>query len=191
LGSQSTIGVSASDPVGNERLLAVSKGAVAVSQDGTCCTGSSCHIGRPNDARGGWLILIGLAILALRPVARRLGKHVSPSCVVTATFYVLMTGMTGGTAIAQICPGDCNEDREVSAGELIRAVHIALGSRPLSICPNADKDGDGSVSIGDLVAAVSSSLFACGTLPTLTRTRTPTRTLTPVFTRTRTSTPAA
>ena len=45
--------------------------------------------------------------------------------------------------------------------ELLVAVNIALGSAPYSACVNADADGDGSVLINDLIAAVNVALQGC------------------------------
>jgi hypothetical protein len=49
--------------------------------------------------------------------------------------------------------GDCNDDGTVTLDELIRAVHIALGIRLLDDCEDVDEDGDGVVSIVELIAA--------------------------------------
>jgi len=59
------------------------------------------------------------------------------------------------------CPGDCNDDRRVSVSELIRGVKIALGQSPLSDCTVFDRDGSDSVSIAELVSAVSAALRGC------------------------------
>jgi hypothetical protein len=45
--------------------------------------------------------------------------------------------------------------------ELIVAVNVALGRADLERCSPADRDGDGAVSIGELIAAVNRSLDGC------------------------------
>jgi len=60
-----------------------------------------------------------------------------------------------------VCAGDCDGDGHVSVDELIMAVAIALGSRPLDDCPGLDADGDGNVSVGELVKAVTAALRDC------------------------------
>lgn len=76
----------------------------------------------------------------------------SPDGTVTAT----PTG-TPGTD----CVGDCNEDGTVSADELVRGVNIGLGRFPLSVCPSLDVEGDGVVSVVDLIDAVAAATGPC------------------------------
>jgi predicted CxxxxCH...CXXCH cytochrome family protein len=54
---------------------------------------------------------------------------------------------------------DCNADLQVSIEELVLAVQLALDQRTDS-CPRADGDGDGAVSVADLIAGVASALGA-------------------------------
>lgn len=49
----------------------------------------------------------------------------------------------------------------MSIAELISAVSIALGSAPYDTCANADADGDGTLQINDLIAAVTGALQGC------------------------------
>ena len=49
----------------------------------------------------------------------------------------------------------------VSINELIAAVNIALGNSSPDVCANADADGDGTVRINELIAAVTSALQGC------------------------------
>jgi hypothetical protein len=60
-----------------------------------------------------------------------------------------------------VCVGDCNGDGTVGINELILAVNIALGSRDVADCANADGDSNGSVSINELVGAVNNALNGC------------------------------
>ncbi len=59
------------------------------------------------------------------------------------------------------CAGDCDGDGSVSIAELILAVNIALGARPVGDCPSVDTNGDGQVAINELIAAVSNALNGC------------------------------
>ncbi len=54
--------------------------------------------------------------------------------------------------------GDCNGDGHVAVNELVLGVGIALGSLPASACPAFDLDGNGTVDIGELIAAVNDAL---------------------------------
>jgi hypothetical protein len=60
-----------------------------------------------------------------------------------------------------VCAGDCDDDGSVTVDELVRAVSIALGTSPLSACSSIDSDGDGVVSIAELLAAVDRSTDGC------------------------------
>jgi hypothetical protein len=62
---------------------------------------------------------------------------------------------------APLCPGDCNADDRVTIDELTRAVSIALGDRDVRECPALERDGQGGVSIDELIAAVFAALDGC------------------------------
>jgi hypothetical protein len=53
--------------------------------------------------------------------------------------------------------GDCNRDLSVSIDELITGVNIVLGTAMIADCPRFDMNGDGQVTIADLIAAVASA----------------------------------
>jgi len=80
--------------------------------------------------------------------------------------------LAAGHASAQdACVGDCNGDGMVSISEILTGVNIALGSEPLSICPSFDTDGNGTLDIQELLAAVRSAVDGCrapGPTPTPT-----------------------
>lgn len=65
------------------------------------------------------------------------------------------------TEVPSLCPGDCGLRRRVTIDNLLAAVSIALGNRPLDTCSAADQNGDGRVGIAELVAAVSAALSGC------------------------------
>jgi hypothetical protein len=74
------------------------------------------------------------------------------------------SGDESATATVDIrvrCAGDCSDDEAVTVDEVVHGIDIALGGQPLEDCPLADGDGDGSVSISDLVAAVDSAMNGC------------------------------
>ncbi|MBX3026752.1 hypothetical protein KF840_17740 [bacterium] len=90
---------------------------------------------------------------------------------------------------AQTCPGDCDGSGVVGVEEVVRAVAIALGTLPVAACPAADRNGDGAVTIDDLIAAAGSVLNGCPATPTATATPTTSRTATASPTATDTHTP--
>ena len=46
----------------------------------------------------------------------------------------------------------------MTVDELMIAVNIALGSSPVTACSDADKDHDGTVTVEEIIAAVSNAL---------------------------------
>jgi hypothetical protein len=78
------------------------------------------------------------------------------SGVATLALFALVTVR----AEAQ-CEGDCNRDGQVAINELILAVTIVLGSGTVGDCIAADRDGNGTIAIDELVFAVSRSLLGC------------------------------
>ena len=67
--------------------------------------------------------------------------------------------------------GACNGGDVVNVSELLTMVNIALGTTPVSTCRAGDANGDGRITIDELLAAVSNALNGCGVfLPTPTPT---------------------
>ncbi len=87
----------------------------------------------------------------------------TPTQTVTTPPTPLPTDTPTATATSAqpICPGDCNGDGIVNVNELITAVNISLGTRPVESCLAADRDGSGHVAINELIAAVLSALNGC------------------------------
>jgi hypothetical protein len=56
------------------------------------------------------------------------------------------------------CPVDCDLDRTTTLAELITAVNRALGHSSQGVCEAADGNGDGTVSIDEMVEGVSSTV---------------------------------
>jgi hypothetical protein len=112
-------------------------------------------------------------------------------------------------AAAQVCPGSCNSDNRVTAAELTRMIAIILNcaGAPAGCaavpggCAAGDVDGDGQISVADVMLVINNILsFSTGCppppptftptetpIPTATNTHTPT--LPPTDTPTRTNTP--
>jgi len=59
------------------------------------------------------------------------------------------------------CPSDCNGNGTVDVSELVATLDIALGIESIDLCPAADSEDDGSVTIGDAVLGVDSALSGC------------------------------
>lgn len=119
----------------------------------------------------------------------RVGEFM-PRTIVAVIFLVLPVPLVSTLGVGQksSCVGDCDGDDNVSIDELVQSLSIALEVSPLSNCESIDANGDGSVTVHELVEAVHQSMTHCGRLtqlPTVTRTTT----VTPSRTRTPTSTP--
>lgn len=67
-------------------------------------------------------------------------------------------------------PADCNENGVLTIAELIIAVNILIGGRPLADCPAADLNRDGRVRVNEIIAAVSGAGPAPTAAPTPTAT---------------------
>lgn len=103
--------------------------------------------------------------------------------VLLASF--LATGPLSRLSAQPLCPCDCDRSGVVTIAEVIAAVNIALGLAHADGCPAADANGDGQVSVNELVAGVNAALLGCSGLGGATPTRpaaTPTATAPPTAT---------
>lgn len=78
-------------------------------------------------------------------------------------------------AFALACTGDCNGDGSVSVDEILLAVSISLGERPIAACRAGDANSDGTVTVEELVVMVDAALSSCGVRPSPTPMPTPLR----------------
>lgn len=58
-----------------------------------------------------------------------------------------------------ICIGDCNDDGQVTVGEIVTCVTVVLGIQPTTSCPSCP------TTIAELVAAVNNALDGCRNTP--------------------------
>jgi hypothetical protein len=49
----------------------------------------------------------------------------------------------------------------VTVDELLTAVNIALGTSPVEQCPAFDANGDGAVTVNEILAGVNNALNGC------------------------------
>src|SRR6185369_3237220 len=80
--------------------------------------------------------------------------------------------------VLPFCRGDCDNDGRVSIADLVRGITVELGGDAVAACSAVDLNDDDSVTIDELIAAVSDALTGCVT--TFTPTATPKDTPTPV-----------
>ena len=69
-----------------------------------------------------------------------------------------LSNPSGGIAVRLPLAGDCNDDLDVTIDELMTAVGVAVGYRPLRDCDDADVDGDGAVTVDEIVLSVGAAL---------------------------------
>jgi len=67
----------------------------------------------------------------------------------------------GGMAPLVRCVGDCDWNLQVRTDELVRGVDIALGAAPVGTCEMFDLDGNGSVTVDEVVSGVNNALHGC------------------------------
>ncbi|MEO8604901.1 MAG: hypothetical protein ABI629_20205, partial [bacterium] len=66
-----------------------------------------------------------------------------------------------GTPDPVPCAGDCEGDRVVDITDLVRGVQIVLGVDDLVACPAMDANGDGALTVDELVHAINNALSGC------------------------------
>jgi hypothetical protein len=76
----------------------------------------------------------------------------SPSPLTTAATPSFTA--TPGGALA----GDCDGSGRITVADLIRGIRIALGLAPLDDCPSFDRNGDGHVTIDEIIEAIDTVL---------------------------------
>jgi len=69
-------------------------------------------------------------------------------------YTVLLTGPP--------CVGDCNEDRRVTATDLVTMVRVALDDEGFITCQDGDRNHDGRITVDEIVWAVNNSFHGCG-----------------------------
>lgn len=65
------------------------------------------------------------------------------------------------TPVPGRCPGDCDRNGQVTISELVTGVAIALATQNVSACPLLDTNGDGGVTIDEILRAVDRALGGC------------------------------
>jgi hypothetical protein len=59
------------------------------------------------------------------------------------------------------CPGDCNDDGEVTIDELVMMASVSLGATAACDCSAGDTNGDGEITIEEIMQAVDRTLNGC------------------------------
>jgi hypothetical protein len=59
------------------------------------------------------------------------------------------------------CAGDCGGNGTVNIDDIVLCVNIALGTSPFTDCTQCDADGDGVVTVAELLQVVNNALSGC------------------------------
>jgi hypothetical protein len=111
------------------------------------------------------VLVAGIALAAL---------HLQWTPADAAWLTGLRVSETGGASVSSdsACPGDCNEDGQVTVDEILRIVDIILGTLPQTSCPVLTE----APTIADVIQAVNASLIGCPQTPSPGSTPSPTET---------------
>ncbi|MGH7785589.1 MAG: MbnH family di-heme enzyme [Candidatus Binatia bacterium] len=60
------------------------------------------------------------------------------------------------------CAGDCDLNGAVAVSDMITSINISLGSRSLALCLATDPNGDGAVTVNELIRGIAHALNGCG-----------------------------
>ncbi len=69
--------------------------------------------------------------------------------------------------IGGACVGDCTDTWQVDVHDVITGINIVLGQSDVSSCPAIDADGDGTVTVDEIIRAVANALNGCADLGTI------------------------
>jgi penicillin amidase len=83
----------------------------------------------------------------------------------TRMLLALSIGLIAQTACVRAstipCLGDCDGDEQVTVDEVLKGIHIALGTAPVESCAAFDLAGDGAVTVDELLKGVNKALSGC------------------------------
>ncbi|HVO22295.1 MAG TPA: CSLREA domain-containing protein [Candidatus Margulisiibacteriota bacterium] len=71
------------------------------------------------------------------------------------------TATPSQTATPTACVGDCDHSNDVTIEEVVTMVNIALGEALPSACQAGDVDGDGTITVNEIIMAVDNALHGC------------------------------
>lgn len=62
---------------------------------------------------------------------------------------------------APTCAGDCDDDGRTTVDEVLQGVGVVLGMVTMDNCRNLDRNGDGQITIEEIVKALNAALYGC------------------------------
>jgi hypothetical protein len=102
-------------------------------------------------------------------VAGPIGPTPTPTPTATSTVTPTSTATVANTPAQSAtptttpppCAGDCNDDGMVTVDDLVMGVNIALNLMPVDACASLDTNGDTTVTVEELIGAVTHALTRC------------------------------
>jgi subtilisin family serine protease len=86
----------------------------------------------------------------------------------TAYLFVKRVSGRGSWALCETavngacpCPGDCDTNGAVTIDDLLQGIAIALGTRPVDACGSLDGNGDGVVTVDEILRSAHYALAGC------------------------------
>lgn len=96
------------------------------------------------------------------PTATATASHsATPTETTTATATASPSATPSASATPVACAGDCDHSGEVTITDIVTLVNIALESAPVTACPAGNLNGDGQISVDEILAALGNSLHGC------------------------------
>ena len=89
------------------------------------------------------------------------GSYVVTVAILIALLLPSWAVRTEAVSELAACQGDCNQDGVPTIYEVIRGVRILLGLEPVSSCLALDPNGDGEVTVDELMGAIQVLLEGC------------------------------
>jgi len=89
----------------------------------------------------------------------------TPASTVTPTPRATATPTPTAKATPTLgaCTGDCHSDGQVTVGEILTMVNIALSHTLVTACDAGDANHDGQITVDEILAAVNNALNGCPT----------------------------
>ena len=85
-----------------------------------------------------------------------------PSSTSTVTVTPTAIGTPTPTPTTTTCGGDCGHDGEVTVGDVVLMVNVALEQAQVSECSAGDRDQNDVITIDEILVAVNNVLHGCG-----------------------------
>ena len=79
----------------------------------------------------------------------------------TPLVVAVLVGVASWSTANAFCTGDCDGNHSVAFNELLDGVNISLGGAAVPSCENFDRNGDGRITVDELVTATRSALQGC------------------------------